>query len=159
MTHLYLQSSAAPRLRPRRIGPSVGLRAAARTGRQRPRATARSQVTDTSAQVVRRQLPSPLVARCRRTVRACGRGAPGGHGLLHVRDDEEPGHENEVRVLRLDRGAVTWHTEVLLSPCIPTVEDPSVVRGSPAHPAAGAGRRSRAGGGPINRMHGRARHG
>ncbi|WP_406375877.1 immunity 7 family protein [Streptomyces sp. NBC_00647] len=50
--------------------------------------------------------------------------APGSYGLLHVHDDEEPGHENEVRVLRLVRGLVTQHTEVLLSPYIPTVEDP-----------------------------------
>lgn len=51
--------------------------------------------------------------------------APGSHGLLHVRDDEEPDHENEVRVLRLVRGVVTQqHTEALLSPCIPAVEDP-----------------------------------
>ncbi|MEU5614294.1 Imm7 family immunity protein [Streptomyces sparsogenes] len=27
--------------------------------------------------------------------------APGSYGLLHMRDDEDPGHENEVRVLRL----------------------------------------------------------
>ncbi|MFF4144457.1 Imm7 family immunity protein [Streptomyces sp. NPDC001698] len=32
--------------------------------------------------------------------------APGSYGLLHVRDDEEPGHENEVRVLRLVRGVI-----------------------------------------------------
>ncbi|MDQ1036699.1 hypothetical protein QFZ75_003115 [Streptomyces sp. V3I8] len=51
--------------------------------------------------------------------------APGSYGLLHVLDDEDPDHENEVRVLRLVRGAVTQHTEALLSPCIPTVEDPS----------------------------------
>ncbi|MEW2252775.1 MULTISPECIES: Imm7 family immunity protein [unclassified Streptomyces] len=50
--------------------------------------------------------------------------APGSYGLLHVRDDEEPGLENEVRVLRLVRGMVTQHTEALLSPYIPTVEDP-----------------------------------
>ncbi|MGW4596297.1 Imm7 family immunity protein [Streptomyces sp. NPDC004457] len=50
--------------------------------------------------------------------------APASCGLLHVRDDEDPGHENEVRVLRLVRGVVTQHTEALLSPCIPTVEDP-----------------------------------
>ncbi|MEU1202683.1 Imm7 family immunity protein [Streptomyces sp. NPDC005813] len=50
--------------------------------------------------------------------------APGSYGLLHVRDDEEPGHENNVRVLRLVRGMVTQHTEALLSPHIPTVEDP-----------------------------------
>ncbi|MEU6113795.1 Imm7 family immunity protein [Streptomyces sp. NPDC047117] len=50
--------------------------------------------------------------------------APGSYGLLHVRDDEDPDHENEVIVLRLVRGVVTRHTEALLSPCIPTVEDP-----------------------------------
>jgi len=50
--------------------------------------------------------------------------APGSYGLLHVRDDEEPDHENEVRVLRLVRGRITQHTEALLSPCIPTVENP-----------------------------------
>ncbi|MDX3696393.1 Imm7 family immunity protein [Streptomyces europaeiscabiei] len=50
--------------------------------------------------------------------------APGSYGLLHVRDDEDPGHENEVRVLRLVRGRVTQHAEALLSPCIPTLEDP-----------------------------------
>ncbi|WP_326704435.1 Imm7 family immunity protein [Streptomyces cyaneofuscatus] len=52
--------------------------------------------------------------------------APGSYGLLHVRDDEEPDHGNEVRVLRLVRGVVTQHTEALLSPCIPTVEDPVI---------------------------------
>ncbi|OSC71752.1 hypothetical protein CJI59_01940 [Streptomyces sp. Alain-F2R5] len=50
--------------------------------------------------------------------------APGSYGLLHVVDDEDPEHENEVRVLRLVRGRVTQHTEALLSPYIPTVEDP-----------------------------------
>ncbi|MEU5093199.1 Imm7 family immunity protein [Streptomyces sp. NPDC020996] len=50
--------------------------------------------------------------------------APGSYGLLHVRDDEEPGHENDVRVLKLVRGMVTHHTETLLSPYMPTVEDP-----------------------------------
>jgi hypothetical protein len=49
--------------------------------------------------------------------------APGSYGLLHVRDDEDPGHQNEVRVLRLVRGAVTPHTDSLLSSCIPTLED------------------------------------
>ncbi|MGW6944285.1 Imm7 family immunity protein [Streptomyces xanthophaeus] len=50
--------------------------------------------------------------------------APGSYGLLHVRDDEDPDHENEVRVLRLTRGAITQRTEALLSPCIPKLEDP-----------------------------------
>ncbi|MFF7240292.1 Imm7 family immunity protein [Streptomyces collinus] len=50
--------------------------------------------------------------------------APGSYGLLHVRGDEDPGHENEVIVLRLVRGLVTQHTEALLSPCTPTAEGP-----------------------------------
>ncbi|MGW6255930.1 Imm7 family immunity protein [Streptomyces sp. NPDC055085] len=50
--------------------------------------------------------------------------APGSYGLLHVFDDEAPDRESEVRVLRLVRGTVTQHTEALLSPYIPTVEDP-----------------------------------
>ncbi|MFE6489557.1 Imm7 family immunity protein [Streptomyces sp. NPDC057757] len=33
--------------------------------------------------------------------------APGSYGLLHIRDDEGPGHENQVRVLRLVRGTIT----------------------------------------------------
>lgn len=49
--------------------------------------------------------------------------APGSYGLLHIRDDEDPGHQNEVRVLRLARGATSFHTEELLSPCSPTLED------------------------------------
>ncbi|KOT91231.1 hypothetical protein ADK86_23865 [Streptomyces sp. NRRL F-5755] len=49
--------------------------------------------------------------------------APGSYGLLHVCDDEDPNHENEVYVLRLVRGTVTQHTETLLSPYVPTVED------------------------------------
>ncbi|QNS03483.1 Imm7 family immunity protein [Streptomyces xanthii] len=56
--------------------------------------------------------------------RHVGRVAPGSYGLLHVLDDEDPGHANEVRVFRLVRGAVTAHTEPLLSPCVPTLEDP-----------------------------------
>ncbi|MET9949950.1 Imm7 family immunity protein [Streptomyces sp. NPDC006339] len=49
--------------------------------------------------------------------------APGSYGLLHIRDDEDPGHENDVQVLRLARGTVTRHTETLLSPCVPQLED------------------------------------
>ncbi|MCX5231517.1 Imm7 family immunity protein [Streptomyces sp. NBC_00233] len=59
--------------------------------------------------------------------RHVGSVAPGSYGLLHVRDDEDPRHgneyENAVRVLRMARGDVTEHTEALLSPCIPTIED------------------------------------
>ncbi|MFF4547114.1 Imm7 family immunity protein [Streptomyces sp. NPDC001435] len=50
--------------------------------------------------------------------------APGSYGLVHIRDDEDPGHRNEFRVLRLVRGEVTEHTEPLLSPCVPVLEDP-----------------------------------
>lgn len=53
-----------------------------------------------------------------------GRRAPGSYGLLHVRDDEHAGRDNEVLVLRLVRGEVTEHAEPLLSPCIPVLEDP-----------------------------------
>ncbi|MEI5519937.1 Imm7 family immunity protein [Streptomyces brasiliscabiei] len=52
--------------------------------------------------------------------------APGSYGLLHLRDDEDSAHDNEVRVLRLARGSVTEHTEPLLSPSVPTLEEPSV---------------------------------
>lgn len=57
--------------------------------------------------------------------------APGSYGLLHIRDDEARGHENDMRVLRLVRGVVSEHTEPLLSPCIPTLEDPFMVRCAP----------------------------
>ncbi|MFI6983510.1 Imm7 family immunity protein [Embleya sp. NPDC050154] len=43
---------------------------------------------------------------------------------MHIRDDEDPAHDNEFRVLGLARGNVTEHTEPLLSPCVPTLEDP-----------------------------------
>ncbi|MFI8457107.1 Imm7 family immunity protein [Kitasatospora sp. NPDC085464] len=56
--------------------------------------------------------------------REVGERAPGSYGLLHVRDDEDHPHENDVRVLRMVRGRVTEHTEPLLSPCIPVLEDP-----------------------------------
>ncbi|GAA4621045.1 immunity 7 family protein [Actinoallomurus vinaceus] len=52
-----------------------------------------------------------------------GRVAPGSFGLLYIWDDEDPGRENEFRVFRLVRGVVTEHSDTLLSPCMPTVED------------------------------------
>lgn len=55
---------------------------------------------------------------------AIGRLAPGSYGLLHILDDEDPGHENEARVHRLVRGEVAEHTEELLSPTIPVLENP-----------------------------------
>lgn len=56
--------------------------------------------------------------------REVGQLAQGSYGLLHVRDDEEPGRENEVTVVRMVRGRLSTHTELLLSPCIPVLEDP-----------------------------------
>ncbi|MQS16790.1 hypothetical protein F7Q99_32530 [Streptomyces kaniharaensis] len=56
--------------------------------------------------------------------REVGERAPGSYGLLHVRDDEDPAHGNEVRVVRMVRGRVSEHPEPLLSPCIPVLEDP-----------------------------------
>ncbi|MEU5148946.1 Imm7 family immunity protein [Streptomyces yangpuensis] len=53
-----------------------------------------------------------------------GRLAPGSYGVMHVRDDEDPGRENEVRVLRMVRGRVHEDVEAALSPCIPVLEDP-----------------------------------
>ncbi|MFF9982872.1 Imm7 family immunity protein [Streptomyces erythrochromogenes] len=43
---------------------------------------------------------------------------------MHVRDDEDSGRENEVRVLRMVRGRVHEGVEAGLSPCIPVLEDP-----------------------------------
>ncbi|MET7497098.1 Imm7 family immunity protein [Streptomyces sp900116325] len=53
-----------------------------------------------------------------------GERAPGSYGLLHVRDDEDPGRENEVLVIGMVRGQLTDQSESLLSPCIPVLEDP-----------------------------------
>ncbi|MFF3559399.1 Imm7 family immunity protein [Streptomyces sp. NPDC002574] len=53
-----------------------------------------------------------------------GERAPGSYGVLHIRDDEDLGHENEVVVIRMVRGTVTEYTEPFLSPCIPALEDP-----------------------------------
>ncbi|WP_405422444.1 Imm7 family immunity protein [Streptomyces erythrochromogenes] len=53
-----------------------------------------------------------------------GRLAPGSYGVMHVRDDEDSGRENEVRVLRMVRGRVHEDVEAGLSPCIPVLEDP-----------------------------------
>lgn len=52
-----------------------------------------------------------------------GRIAPGSYGLLHVWDDEGA-HPNGFRVFRLVRGEVSEHADALLSPVIPTLEDP-----------------------------------
>ncbi|GLY38139.1 hypothetical protein Amsp01_041630 [Amycolatopsis sp. NBRC 101858] len=52
-----------------------------------------------------------------------GQLAPGSYGLLYVHDDEHPEHRLSFRVFRLARGRVTEHTDDLLSPVIPTLED------------------------------------
>lgn len=70
-----------------------------------------------------------------------GERAPGSYGLLHVRDDEDHGRENDVLVVRMVRGRVGEHLEPLLSPCIPVLEDPSEGEGTgppgPRPPALG----------------------
>jgi hypothetical protein len=51
--------------------------------------------------------------------------APGSYGLLYIRDDEaKHGHGNEFQVLRMVRGRVSEERDQLLSPCVPTLEDP-----------------------------------
>jgi hypothetical protein len=52
-----------------------------------------------------------------------GRIAPGSYGLLHLWDDEGA-HPNEFRVYRLVRGRLSEHDDTLLSPTVPTLEDP-----------------------------------
>jgi hypothetical protein len=50
------------------------------------------------------------------------RDLPGSWGVIYWRDDEsETG--NAYRVIRVSRGAVTIHDDVLLSPCNPVIED------------------------------------
>ncbi|MEU5591691.1 Imm7 family immunity protein [Streptomyces sp. NPDC020298] len=72
----------------------------------------------------RRRRRGPAETDRRRAPGPCGTRRPRVLRLVHIRDDEDPGHGNEVRVLRLVRGAVSEHTEPLLSPCVPTLEDP-----------------------------------
>ena len=48
---------------------------------------------------------------------------PWAHGLLYIHDAESA-HDNEYRVWRLCRGALSEHADRLLSPLIPIVEDP-----------------------------------
>lgn len=49
---------------------------------------------------------------------------PGSYGLLYERDDEDTqGYENDFCVWRLARGQLVERRDVLLSPCIPTIED------------------------------------
>lgn len=49
--------------------------------------------------------------------------AQGSYGLLYVRNDEDPLHDNEFQVWSLAKGQLRHHVDTLLSPCIPTIED------------------------------------
>jgi len=49
--------------------------------------------------------------------------APASYGLLYLWADERRECENEFRVWRLLRGRVEESVDLLLSPCIPTIED------------------------------------
>ena len=52
-----------------------------------------------------------------------GPNAEGTYGLLYYRDDE--GHDgNQMGVWRLARGEMSHSIDTLLSPCVPTIEDP-----------------------------------
>jgi immunity protein 7 of polymorphic toxin system len=53
--------------------------------------------------------------------------ATGTYGLLHYRDDEASGRQNEFRVLVARRGTITEHDDPYLSPVIPVIEDEWVV--------------------------------
>jgi hypothetical protein len=61
---------------------------------------------------------------------------PFAYGLLYVWDDEDcrEGRDqtNEFRVWRVARGDIQEFHDPFLSPCIPTIEPPSQVTGSPA---------------------------
>lgn len=51
-----------------------------------------------------------------------GRIAKGSHGLLYIRDDENPEYENEFQVWRMARGEAIQIKDTLLSPCDPVIE-------------------------------------
>lgn len=50
--------------------------------------------------------------------------ARGSYGLLYVHNDEDPLHENEFQVWTLAKGQLRHQVDRVLSPCIPTIEDP-----------------------------------
>lgn len=56
--------------------------------------------------------------------RRIGRLAPGSYGLLYVHDEGDPIRAAGFRVYRMVRGVVTEQADTLLSPVIPTLEDP-----------------------------------
>ena len=65
----------------------------------------------------RRRDEAEFVAEVLEQVR---RRLPGSWGLLHERDDDVA---NSFRVTRLARGELSYHEDVLLSPCVPVIED------------------------------------
>lgn len=48
--------------------------------------------------------------------------AKGSHGLLYIRDDENPNFPNEFQVWKMARGKVSLEKDQLLSPCDPIIE-------------------------------------
>jgi Immunity protein 7 len=50
--------------------------------------------------------------------------APGSYGLVYYRDDEDPKHHDEFRVLVIRRGQLAEEADPFLSPTVPVIEDP-----------------------------------
>ncbi|RYD85088.1 MAG: hypothetical protein EOP84_03590 [Verrucomicrobiaceae bacterium] len=50
---------------------------------------------------------------------------PEAYGLLHVHDDEAAGGEQQFQVYRIARGRMEVFNDILLSPRIPTLEEPN----------------------------------
>ena len=49
--------------------------------------------------------------------------APGSYGILSCRDDEDEDKNNEFRIFVLKKGKVIEVNDLLLSPCIPEIEE------------------------------------
>lgn len=59
--------------------------------------------------------------RCRKLIDDLAAAAPGSYGVIYVRDDD---HSGEMRRLVVRRGQVTLLDDDVLSPVVPTIEDP-----------------------------------
>ena len=59
------------------------------------------------------------------TYRRIAETASGSYGVLYLRDDEDPLHDNDMQVYKFRRGTVTHGIEQAFSPCIPKLEDAS----------------------------------
>ncbi len=59
--------------------------------------------------------------RCQELIEDLAATAPGSYGVLYVRDDE---HSGEMRRLVVRRGHATLVADDVLSPLVPTIEDP-----------------------------------